>query len=330
MGKLEFDSRQNLTFYKNMLGIRLFEEEVSKRYATGKMKTPTHLGIGQEAIAVGVLTDKLPEDVVFSHHRCHNHFLASGGEMKALAAELYGKKTGCSGGRGGSVHLVDTRVGFLGSSAILGQSIALAVGAAYGKKSLGQKGLSIVFFGDGALEEGIAWESMNFAAIHKLPVLFVCENNFYSTESGLSNRRSEETTFCQKAESFGVRSHLLDGNNVVEVARYSEEIVSDIREGGGPRFIEAETYRWMEHVGPFFDHEMGREYRSLAELESWQLRCPIQNHKTKILESNIAKQEELEQIRLILEREVATAFQFAEDSPFPELNTLGDKVYSSC
>jgi pyruvate dehydrogenase E1 component alpha subunit len=328
MGASVFDSNKNITFYRNMLEIRLFEEEVAKRYPSGKMKTPTHLGIGQEAIAVGVLSDKSSEDVVFSHHRCHNHFLAAGGQMSALAAELYGKATGCSGGRGGSVHLVDSQVGFLGSSAILGQSIALGVGAAFGKKSLGLEGLSIVFFGDGALEEGIAWESINFAAVHKLPVLFVCENNFYSTESNLSNRRAENTSFCSKAESFGVESLRVDGNDVIEVARSSETIMSEIRKGGGPRFIEAETYRWMEHVGPFFDHEMGREYRTLHELELWKLRCPIQNHETKLLDSFGFTQDDLEEIRTKITTKVASAFQFAEDSLFPDPRTLGEKVYS--
>jgi pyruvate dehydrogenase E1 component alpha subunit len=328
MSVAKFESKKNITFYRNMLEIRLFEEEVAKRYPTGKMKTPTHLGIGQEAIAVGVLSVKSSEDVVFSHHRCHNHFLAAGGKMGALAAELYGKATGCSGGRGGSVHLVDSNVGFLGSSAILGQSIALGVGAAFGMRSLGLDGVSIVFFGDGALEEGIAWESINFAAVHKLPVLFVCENNFYSTESNLSNRRAENTTFCNKAESFGVESVLLDGNNVIDVARYSESIMTDIRNGEGPRFIEAETYRWMEHVGPFFDHEMGREYRTLQELEDWKLRCPIQNHEIKLLESFGFTQDDLDDIRTNVSMEVASAFQFAEDSPFPNPETLGEKVYS--
>ncbi len=315
--------------FRMMFRIRTFEERVASLYSEKKMRTPTHLGIGQEAVAAGVLYEKSSDDVVFSHHRCHNHFLASGGSMKSLAAELYGKATGCSGGRGGSVHLVDRASGFFGSSAILGESVALAVGAAYGKKTLNQPGVSIVFFGDGALEEGIIWESINFAAIHRLPVLFVCENNLYSTESNLRKRKAEESSFVGRALSFGLGASLVDGNDAMAVRSETQRILCEIRSGKGPYFLEAMTYRWLEHVGPFTDAEMKRDYRSIEEVENWKTKCPIRLIEN-FLEINLnnfrIEKQNIETDTLI---EVDDAFDFAENSDFPTLQSASTKVFST-
>jgi pyruvate dehydrogenase E1 component alpha subunit len=310
-----------------MLKMRYFEEIISEIYKEGLIRTPVHLGIGQEATSAGILVNKTPADSVFSHHRCHNHFIGSGGSLNALAAELFGKRDGCSGGRGGSVHLVAREVGFLGTSAILGESVALGVGAAFGKKQLRKSGLSIVFFGDAALEEGIFWESLNFAALHSLPVVFVCENNLYSNESSLQKRLPNGSKFTDRVKSFGVDALQIDGNDSVQISNLSEKILSDIRVNPRPIFIECETYRWKEHVGPFFDYEQERSYRSKDELQNWMSKCPINKLEKHLVENDLVMAEELISIRTRVKSECTQAIEFAENSQFPELNSSHVNLY---
>jgi TPP-dependent pyruvate/acetoin dehydrogenase alpha subunit len=222
------DNREHiLRLYRQMVELRIFEEKIAEEYPNGMIKTPTHLGIGQEAIAVGVLAEREADDVVLSHHRCHNHYLASGGSRFELFCELLGRKNGCSGGRGGSVHIVDRKVNFLGTSPILAEIVAIATGCALAFKYRRESRVAVVFFGDSAFEEGTMWESFNFASLHKLPVLFVCENNYFSTESNLEKRTPPGTSFIEKAKAFGVRSERCDGNDVEVVSRCEESIRRD-------------------------------------------------------------------------------------------------------
>lgn len=310
-----------------MIKMRLFEEKVATKYPEAKMKTPVHLGIGQEAIAAGVLSNKTKDDVVFSHHRCHNHYIGCGGDLKPLAAELYGKKDGVSGGRGGSVHLTDRLNGFMASTAIMGESIAMAVGGALGLKQQKLPGISIVFFGDGALDEGAAWESVNFAAIHKLPVLFVCENNFYSAESVIGLRNSVGRNYIDRFKAFGIPAELVDGNDVIAVQSISARMINSIRNLSAPYFLECETYRWKEHVGPNEDEFKDRSYRTPDELNLWKEKCPIVKFEKVLVESNPDVPQKIAEIRKLIEEEVEASFLFAEASDFPELGRLGQNIF---
>ena len=249
--------------YESMLRIRLIEESIAERYSEEKMRCPTHLSIGQEAISVGVCSNLSKEDTVLSTHRAHAHYLAKGGCLKSMLAEIYGKVTGCSKGMGGSMHLIDKSVGFLGSTAIVGNTIPIAVGLALSVKIKKIKKISCVFFGDGAIEEGAFYESINFAIIHKLPVLFICENNFYSVYSGLEVRQPKGRKIHEMVNAIGIETSYGDGNNVEEVAEQVKVSKDNILKGNGPQFIEFETYRWREHCGPNYDNDLG--YRDEEE-----------------------------------------------------------------
>ena len=312
---------------ESMLRMRYFEEHVSKVYSDGIIRTPVHLGIGQEAVAAGVLLNKSTMDVVFSHHRCHNHFIGCGGSLKKLAAELLGKIDGVSGGRGGSVHLVDRDKGFLGTSAIMGESVSLAVGAGFGLKHLNKKGVSIVFFGDGAMDEGVVWESANFAAIHHVPVLFVCENNDYSAESTKELRMLPGTTYTSRFDSLGIQTLIVDGNNVLDVYQGTKKVLTEMRNTNNPFYLECNTYRWKEHVGPNEDSFRNRNYRKSGELEYWKERCPIKQLTSIIIERNSGELEKIRNLEKIVEEEINQAFFFAEKSKFPIPDTLTKNLF---
>ncbi len=215
------------------------------------MKTPVHFSIGQEAVAVGVCSALRPDDVVTASHRCHAAYLAKGGNLDAMVAELYGKATGCCGGWGGSVHLRDTSVGFLGAAPLLGQMIPVAVGAAWAFKLAGSDRVAVTFFGDGAVEEGIWYESLNFATVHQLPVLFVCENNGLSTHTPLEVRQAARGWTLGMAEAImDTGGGWCPNGDVAGIVRVATEFVQDIRQGGGPAYLECDTFRYREHVGP--------------------------------------------------------------------------------
>jgi len=316
-----------LELYSKMLQIRTFEEKVVLEYPNGNMRTPTHLGIGQEAVAVGVITEREPTDVIYSHHRCHNHFLAAGGSSYSLFAELLGRVDGCSGGRGGSVHLVDRSINFLGTSPILTQAVAFATGAAFAFKIRQEARAAIVFFGDAAFEEGTMWESFNFSALHNLPVFFVCENNQYSTESSLEKRVPAKTSFIERARAFGIAAEACDGNNVEEVAKYSKYALNYVKSGKGPYLLECHTYRTYEHVGTKYDYDLGRNYRSKEEIHKWIAKCPINSIRTILIQTYGFTESELEQIKTEKLNEIENAFMQAEKSPFPLLESHFDNLY---
>ena len=305
-----------------MLTIRYTEEIIAERYKNQEMKTPVHLGIGQEAPAVAVCTNLISGDAVFSHHRAHNHFLASGGSIFSLVAELHGRVGGCSRGRGGSVHLTHTNKIFFASNAILGESTALAAGSALSFKLQKQKNIGVSFFGDATWEEGVLYETLNFAAIHALPILFVCENNLYATESPLSVRKPSRSNFIDRAKSFGIEAHRLDGNDLVELQQKISEIISEIRVNPAPIVIECETYRWKEHVGVRFDHELGREYRDLNELNEWQKKDPISRMQGYLLLNNILTLRDVQSLKHEVQLEVEHEFELARLSPFPDPDSL--------
>lgn len=316
-----------INLYKSLLRTRRAEEIFADEYRNGTMRTPTHFGIGQEAVAVGVCAALGREDAAYSHHRCHTHYLAKGGSLLGLAAELLGREAGCSRGRGGSVHLTDRSVGFIGSSPILGQATALAVGTALAFRMDGLKGVSVAFFGEGVSDEGSFWESLNYASVHKLPVLLVCENNLYATESLLSVRQPEGTDLCERVETFKVRTRRMDGNDVFAVHDAAQAALKHIRGGGGPFFLECMTYRWREHVGPMWDYELKRTYRSRAEVEAWMEKCPVKRCGRWLLAKGVATQKDLDAWRAEIDHEINAVLAEAKASPWPQVSTLFDNVY---
>jgi TPP-dependent pyruvate/acetoin dehydrogenase alpha subunit len=260
--------------YRALYRIRRLEEEVGRVYATDRIKSPVHLSIGQEAVSVGICEALRPEDVVFGTYRGHALYLAKGGDLNAMVAELYGKASGCTGGMGGSMHLIDPGAGVMGMSAVVGTTIANAAGYAYALKTRRSDAVVVSFFGDGATEEGVFAETLNFAVLKKLPVLFVCENNGYAIHTPQS-RRQGSPNICARAEAHGVPAERLNGNDVVGLHRRAEQILGRLRTGEGPHFLEVVTYRWREHVGPGGDYQLG--YRSLSECEPWVAADPVRH-----------------------------------------------------
>jgi TPP-dependent pyruvate/acetoin dehydrogenase alpha subunit len=304
-------------FLQSMQFLRSCEEHLADRYAEQEMRTPTHFGIGQEAIAVGVCSHLRSTDSVFSHHRAHNHYLASGGDLYALAAELYGRADGCSGGWGGSVHLTSRHTGFIASTAILGQSAPLACGAALSHSLDGSDNVGVCFFGDAAMEEGALYECLNFAALKRLPVLFVCENNGLSTESPPHVRQPEGKSLWQRAEAFGIAVETGDGNEIREVSAIAERAVARARNGGGATFLELETYRWLEHVGPNFDWQFDRPFRSKEEQETGMRQCPITREKNALESAGMINADESDQMLKDITSFVKTEVERARNASPP-------------
>lgn len=325
MDTLSPDVKRRL--YRSVLRLRRVEERLADLYREQTMRTPAHFGIGQEAVASGVCEALDQGDAVYSHHRCHNHYLACGGDVLGLAAELYGRIDGCARGRGGSVHLTARDRGFVVSSAILGQTVAVACGSALAFRMDGAPNVAVTFFGDATCEEGVFYESLNYAAIHRLPVLFVCENNLYSTESPLSVRQPPGTNLTERAAAFKVEAHRVDGNDVFAVWSAARRALGSIRAGGGPVFLECATYRWLEHVGPKFDHELGRTYRDREELDHWMERCPVRHARAALLAEGVVDERELAAWDDALEREIDEAVAAARNSPWPDVSDLFDNVH---
>lgn len=309
---------------RTMLLIRRFEEKIVDVYPEQNMKTPVHLCIGEEAIAAGVCSNLQKEDYLFTTHRSHGHCLAKGIDPKVLYAEFYGKRTGCCKGKGGSMHPASREYNVLGTSAIVGGGIPLAVGTALASKMRKERRVSVVFFGDGASEEGTFHESMNFASLKKLPVVFVCENNFYATNSPLSARQPHDN-IAKRAEGYGMPGIQVDGNDVIAVYHAAREIIERARTGEGPTLLECRTYRWKGHVGPDCDYEKG--CRPRQELEVWMGKCPVNMFKELLLKERIIATEILQEIAQNIEKRLDDALLFAQQSPFPETQELYDDVY---
>ena len=315
----------SLALLRSMLRIRRIEEALADRYAEQEMRCPMHLCIGQEAIAVGVCAALSAEDAVFSNHRAHGHYLAKGGNLNAMVAELYGRAGGCCGGRGGSMHLIDLDAGFLGATPIVGGTVPLAVGSAWAASLTQNRRLTVVFFGDGCFEEGVVHESMNFASLHKLPVIFVCENNNFSVYTHLDARQPERPIY-RIAEAHGMAAYTGDGNNVEEVLAIARNAVALARQGQGPQFMELHTYRWREHCGPNFDDHLN--YRTVQEIEAGMNGCPIASYTRKLEQEHGDMCLEIAQFEAEIRQEIAAAFEFALSSEEPGIDDAQGKVYA--
>lgn len=314
-----------LELLRQMKRIRMIEETIAQRYSEWKMRCPTHLCSGQEAVAAAVGLVLRPDDFVLSSHRAHGHYLGKGGDLNKMMAEIYGKATGCSGGKGGSMHLIDRNVGFMGSTAIVGGTIPLAVGLALSIELHKTDQVSCIFFGDGAVEEGVFYESVNFAVLRKLPVLFICENNLYSVYSPLKVRQPEGRNISKMVQVIGCPSKQGDGNNALEVYEKVNSAVNSIRKRKGPCFFEFATYRWREHCGPNFDNDIG--YRTEEEYLYWKKRDPILLLESDLLSSKIISKGEIEKIEISIQQEIDKAFTYAETSAFPASEEAFKNLY---
>lgn len=308
------------SFYRDLLRIRRAEEEIARLYPTDKIKSPVHLSIGQEFVSVGVCRALRPEDVVFGTYRGHALYLAKGGDLNALMAELFGKVTGCAKGKGGSMHLIDPDHGVMGTSAVVATTIPQAVGHAYAVKLRKEPVVVVSFFGDGAVDEGVFHESLNFAALKELPILFVCENNFYAIHTHVKRRQPKEN-ISEHARLYDVSADRVTDGDVLKVYGRARHAVEWIRERGkGPRFLECHSYRWKQHVGPNEDWKLG--YRSKREAQPW-----IRNDQVRVLGERLDERSR-GRIRDEVEKEIAAAIDFAERSPFPPDDELYKDVYA--
>ena len=310
--------------YIMMSKIQKVELKIAELYHEDEMKTPVHLCLGQEAIAAGVCLHLNADDYVFSTHRGHGHYIAKGGDIKAMIAELYNRETGCSRGRGGSMHLIDTSVGLLGTSSIVGGCIPIATGAALGSVLQKDNRVSVAFFGDAAVEEGVIYESINFAMLKKLPVVYVCENNFYSVCSPLSKRQAKDDIY-RRLEGLSIPGYRVDGNNVIEVYHIAKKAIDNARGGGGPSFIECRTYRLRDHHGTSSGVEIG--YRTQEEVDEWAAKCPIRNFERFLVEQNVMTAREIGEFAIAIDREVEEAFKFAQASPLPDEDEVLEYLY---
>lgn len=313
-----------VSLLKRMLTIRYTEQRIAQRVSEKVIHTPCHLYIGEEASAVGVCNALKKTDYVFSTHRSHGHFLAKGGDIKELFAEIYCKETGCSGGRGGSMHLCDPSIGLLGSSSIVAGGLGIGLGPAFKSVIMGEDNVSIIFHGDCVPEEGIWSESLNFAAIKKLPVIFVCENNLYAASAPLEDRRKNDN-IEEVAKAIGMDVEVVDGNDVFAVYAAAKRAVEKARNGDGPQFIETRTYRWLGHVGNRDDIDVG--LRSLEELNYWKKRCPIANLEEKLLNNKIITNDEIDSMHQEVQDLVNEAENYAINSKKPDPSTLLNNVY---
>jgi len=313
-----------LEIHKKIFLIRETEEKIARDYSNQKMRCPVHLSIGQEVVPA-VLSHFLNDhDFAVSTHRGHAHYIAKNGNLEKMIAEIYGKVTGCSKGKGGSMHLIDKSVGFYGTSAIVGNSIPLGVGLSYNLVNSKNKNISIVYLGDGAIEEGVFYESLNFAAVKKLPTLFICENNLYSVYSSLKVRQPKNRNIKEMVKSIGIESLESDGNDIKKVFNTCKKGINYLRNNRKPLFILFNNYRWREHCGPNYDNNIG--YRTEKEFKKWKKRDPLSISYNLLKRLKISKLE----ISKIEKKEIFKinkAFRFAEKSKFPNKKDLMRDIY---
>ena len=309
----------------SMLRIRRIEEAIAIRYAEQEMRCPVHLCIGQEAIAVGIGSALKVSDKMYSNHRAHGHYLAKGGSLNAMIAELYGRASGCCGGRGGSMHMIDLDVGFMGATPIVGGTVPLAVGSAWASQLQKKNDVTVIFFGDGCFEEGIVHESLNFAALHHLPILFVCENNDFSVYTR-RNERQPDRSIHQIAAAHGIKTAHADGNDTQLVFSLTNKALEDLRMGNGPWFLELSAYRWREHCGPDFDDHL--QYRTEQEVESGKAACPIERFAKFALDSKLFSRSDIEKMECDIKAEIEQSFAFALADRKPSLEDARTYVYA--
>ena len=313
--------------YRKIYKIRQVEKKISEVYKDQEIRCPVHLSIGQEAVAAGVCEALSKKDEIISTHRSHAHYLAKGGNLKNMMAELYGKKGGCAEGLGGSMHLQDISSGIMGSVPIVGSTIPIGVGMSfYSKFFLKNKNITTIFFGEGATEEGVFHECINFASLHSLPILFICENNLYSVYTELKKRQSNKRNIKKIVQANGIESYSSDGNNVLKVYSLAKKSIAKIKKNKKPIFLEFKTYRWLEHCGPNWDDHLN--YRPKGELKKWLNHCPLKKLKNKITQ-NSNKLKSVNNLEKKIDKEVIRAFNFAKKNEFSKKNIIEKYIYSN-
>ena len=323
INNLKDDYCENL--FRKLTLIREAEIKIAKERKSGLIGCPVHLSAGQEAIPLGISENLSKSDYIFGAHRSHAHVLALGSSVRKLFAELLGKSTGLSKGYGGSMHLYDKSVGFLGSVPIVGGTISIAVGAGLAISQKESSGVAIAYLGDGAVEEGVFHESLNFARINNLPVLFVVENNLFSSHMDI-NKRQPSVFTSRFAKANLIDYEIVDGNNILEIIKKSKDLIKNIREHQKPALIEAITYRWFGHVDWREDIDVGTN-RCKEKLDQWKKRCPIKRFSSSLIKENIFTESELNKMRLEIIKEINNAWEIAEKDPLPEKNCLLKNVY---
>lgn len=311
-----------LNSYRIMLEIRQFELKAQEIYRSGVLPGFIHLYIGEEAVATGICATLRPTDLIFSTHRGHGHALAKGVPARAVFAELWGKSTGCSSGRGGSMHLFSPKHGLLGTNGIVGGTLPMATGAALAAKVRNSGQIVVSFFGDGAVNTGSFHESLTLGAVWDLPIVYVCENNMYATEMAFS-RATKNTSVRSRGATYGMPGVDVDGNDVEAIHATAEVAVRRARNGKGPTLIECKTYRFVGH----HEGDPGTGYRTKEEVLSWKDRCPIRATRRKLVETGIATESQLVEIEGEINRKIDDAVEFARTSPEPSANSLLENVY---
>jgi len=281
----ELTDEQLYSLYREMVRIRVVEEVIADYYSEKEMRCPVHLCIGEEAVAVGVSAHLNYHDAVYSGHRAHGHYLAKGGDVQSMMDEIYGKATGCAKGRGGSMHLIDLAKGFKGSTPIVGGTVPVATGCAKAMQTLGKDSVTVCYLGEGCTEEGVFHECLNMASLHKLPIVFIIENNYYSVYTPLYQRQPDRP-LEGVTRAHGIHSVYGDGNEIETVYKLTKPLIERARSGHGPQVAIFDTYRWREHCGPNYDNDLG--YRTEEEFVAWKQRCPLALAEVELEKRNYA------------------------------------------
>lgn len=309
-----------------MIRMREVELRISSEYSKEEMRCPIHLSVGQEAIPVAISNNLKKQDKVLSAHRSHFHYLAKGGSLKMMISELYGKDTGCARGLGGSMHLIDINANVVAAVPIVGSTLPIGAGVAWSQKLKKNKNITVIYFGDGATEEGVFQESLDFASLFNLRILFVCENNFFSVYSNIKKRQHARRSIINIASSHGVKSLKINGNDCESIFDKSKKIIKQMRSDSRPFLIQLDTYRHLEHCGPNFDDNL--EYRDTKEVVRWLKKDPINSMINKMKKENLITQRDISIFKKRIDKELDNAFDFAKKSKFPSKNLLTKYVYS--
>ena len=320
----EISNETLLDLHRRMVRIRHFEETAGKMMEDGKIPGALHLYVGEEAVASGVMIHLSNEDQITSTHRGHGHLIAKGGEFDRMFAELFGRATGYCKGKGGSMHISNMDLGMLGANGIVGGGPPIAVGAAFSNKYRKTNNVACCFFGDGASNEGSFHEAANMASLYKLPVVFVCENNGYGEYTAQANHQAI-VDVADRAPGYGMPGVVVDGMDTVAVYEAAGEAIARARAGDGPTLLECKTYRYFDHVGV---RGMGLTYRTDEEVEEWKKKDPIDQFEARLAEQGVLSAEEAQAVHDAVMSEIDAAIQFAEESPYPEADSILEDVYA--
>ena len=321
---MKLSKNKLIELYITMKKIRLFEERIVDLYAKGVVPGLVHLYIGEEAVAAGVCATLRADDYITSTHRGHGHVIAKGAEIKLMMAELFGKKTGYCKGKGGSMHIADMDRGILGANGIAGGGLPIAVGAGWSAKWRNTDQVVVSFFGDGSSNNGTFHESLNLASVHRLPVIFVCENNLFGI-SVCQIKHQAITDVAVRATGYDMPGVVVDGNNVLDVFKAAAKAVMRARAGEGPTLIECKTYRWRGHHEG--DPNQGARYRTREEIEAWKKKCPIEWFSRQLIQDGVATAKKLEAVVQKIDAEIDAAVAYANESEFPACEDMFEDVY---